>query len=118
MSENSVTSVATGRTLELSSRNEENCRKLILSSMRIGQWRTQEKISGRVQGRGSGLVGGRGAEPPGRRRIFENLQKIPEENCKKYCIFAYFAKKFQNNELNFGVFGRKKKLFGKILRKF
>ena len=30
-----------------------------------------------VQGRGSGLVGGPGAEPPGRQRIFENLQKIP-----------------------------------------
>ena len=48
---------------------------------------------GGVQGRGSGLVWGRGAEPPGRRRIFENLQKIPEENWKKCCIFAYFATK-------------------------
>ena len=39
------------------------------------------KNFGGVQGRGSGLVGGPGGgAPPGRRRIFENLQKIPEEN--------------------------------------
>ena len=80
------------------------------------QWRTQEKISGGgVQGRGSGLVGGPGAaKPPGRRRIFENLQKIPEENGKKCCIFAYFAKKFQNHAVNFCAFGRKTQLFGKF----
>ena len=68
--------------------------------------------------RGGVKVGGPGAESPGRRRIFENLQKIPEENCKKCCIFAYFAKKFQNHALNFRAFGRKTQLFEEILRKF
>ena len=58
----------------------------------INQWRTQEKISG-VRGNGSGLVGGPGAEPPGRRRILENLQKIPEENCKN----AVFSRILQKN---------------------
>ena len=38
---------------------------------------------------------------------FENLQKIPEENCKNCCIFAYFAKKFQKHAFNFRAFGRK-----------
>ena len=38
------------------------------------QWRTQEKISGGFKVL-AGLVGSPGAEPPGRRRIFENLQK-------------------------------------------
>ena len=56
---------------------------------------------------GSGLVGG-----PGRRRIFENLQKIPEENCNKCCILAYFAKKFQKHALNFRAFGRKTIVWG------
>ena len=54
-----------------------------------------KNFGGGVQGRGSGLVGGPGAEPPGRRRIFENLQKIHEENGKKCCIFDYFAKNFK-----------------------
>ena len=134
------------------------------------QWRTQEKISGGVQGRGSGLVGGPGGGAPRtpenfrkfakkfRRKlqkllyfrlfckeitnpsvkflrvwtkntigwenfekilkIFENLQKIPEENCKNRCIFAYFAKKLQNHALNFRAFGRKTQFGGEIWRKF
>ena len=57
-------------------------------------------------------------EPPGRRRIFENLQKIPEENCKNWCIFAYFAKIFQNHAVNFRAFGRKTQLFGKFWENF
>ena len=35
-----------------------------------------------------GYTVGFGAEPAGRRKIFENFQKIPEENCKNCCIFA------------------------------
>ena len=50
-------------------------------------------------------------------KIFENLQKIPEENCKNG-IFAYFAKKLQNRAFNFRAFGRKTQLVGEILRKF
>ena len=77
------------------------------------------KISG-GQGRGSVLVGGPGGAepPPGRRKIFESLQKIPEANCKNCCIFAYFAKKLQIHALNICTFGRKTQLVGKILRKF
>ena len=52
------------------------------------------------------------------RKIFENLQKIPEENCNNCCIFAYFAKKLQNQALNFRAFGRKTQLVGEILRIF
>ena len=44
------------------------------------------KNFGGVQGRGPGLVGGPGAEPPGGRKIFENLQKK-------------FLKKIAKNEL-------------------
>ena len=51
-------------------------------------------------------------------KIFENFQKIPEENCKNGCIFAYFAKKLQNHALNFRAFGRKTQFVGEILRKF
>ena len=53
----------------------------------------QEKITGGVQGRGSGLVGGPGAEPHGHRKIFENLQKIP----KKIAKIAVFSPIFPIN---------------------
>ena len=65
----------------------------------------------------AGLVGGLGAEPPGRRRIFENLQRNSRRKLQKCCIFAYFAKKFQNHALNFRAFGRKTQLFGEIFDK-
>ena len=74
----------------------------------------RKKFRGGEHFRGSAWEGVRGAEPPGRRRIFENLQKIPEENGKKCCIFAYFAKKFKNHAVNFCAFGRKTQLFGKF----
>ena len=48
--------------------------------------------------------GVRGAEHRRRRRIFENLKKISEEDCKN--IFAYFANNFQNHALTYRVFGR------------
>ena len=47
---------------------------------------------GGFQGRVSGLVGGPGGGSPRTPENFENWKKIPEENCKKCCIFAYFAK--------------------------
>ena len=99
------------------------------------QWLRRKTFPG-VQGRGSGLVGGPGAEPPGpptrpepdartpdpeppgRRNIFENLQKIPEENSKNCCIFPYFAKKLQKHALNFRAFRVNTQLVGEILRKF
>ena len=43
----------------------------------------------------AGLVGGPGAEPPGRRRIFENLQKIPYENCKNAVFSPILQKHFK-----------------------
>ena len=66
----------------------------------------------------AGLVRGPGAEPPGRRRIFENLKKIPKENCQKCSILAYFAKKIQNSALNFRAFGRKPQLVWEFLENF
>ena len=68
---------------------------------RTTQWRTQEKIWG-VHGKGSGLVGGPWSEPPPheQQRIFENLQKIPEENCKMlYC--RLFCKKISKPRVKF-----------------
>ena len=67
----------------------------------------------------AGLVGGsRGEAPPGRTRIFENLQKISYENCKKCIIVAYFSKKLTKQALVFSTFGRKTQLLGKSLRRF
>ena len=52
------------------------------------QWRTQEKISG---GGGfkvmAGLVGGPGGRAPGRRKIFENLQKKFLKKIAKHALF-------------------------------
>ena len=60
------------------------------------QWRTQEKISGGgVQGRGSGLVGGPGGGAPRTPENFRKFAKNSLRKLQKYCIFAYFAKKFQ-----------------------
>ena len=56
------------------------------------QWRTQEKISGGVQGRGSGLVGSPGAEP----QIAKNavFSPILQRNYKTTCsIFARLDEK-------------------------
>ena len=61
---------------------------------------------------------GPGADPPDAGEFSKICKKIPEENCKKCCIFAYFAKKFQNHALNFRAFGRKTQLFGEILKIF
>ena len=71
---------------------------MIIPSMKtieVSQWRTQEKFRGGVQGRGSGLVGGPGAEPHGRGRIFENLQKIPEENGNNAVFSPILQKNFK-----------------------
>ena len=58
------------------------------------------------QCRGSGLVGGAGGEapPPDAGEFSKICNKIPEENCQKCCIFAQFAKEFQNHALNFRAF--------------
>ena len=76
------------------------------------QWRTQEKISGgsKVGGPASYWAPGGGA--PGRQRIVENLEKNSGRKLQKCCIFAYFAKKFQNHALNFRAFGRKTIVLG------
>ena len=55
------------------------------------QWRTQEKLQGfKVM---AGLVGGPGADHPGRQRIFENLQKYFSRKLQKCIILAYFSNK-------------------------
>ena len=51
-----------------------NARQEEKANDHTAQWRTQEKISRVVQGYGR-LSRGPGAEPPGRRKIFEILQK-------------------------------------------
>ena len=61
----------------------------------------------------AGLVGGPGAEPTGRRRIFENLQKISYENCKKRIILAYFSINLTNLALIFRVFRQKTQIVRK-----
>ena len=40
-------------------------------------------------------MGGPWAEPPWRRKNFENLQKIPEENCKNAVISPILQKHFK-----------------------
>ena len=50
----------------------------------------------------AGLVGDPGAEPPGRRRIFE-LKKI----AKNALFWPIFQSKFKKPALNFSAFGRK-----------
>ena len=83
----------------------------LLSLLSLLQWRTQENISG-VQGyyrprKGSGS----GAEPPGHRRIFENLEKTFLRKWKHCIIFVYFSNKFPKPALNFCVFWRKTQFF-------
>ena len=63
-----------------------------------------------VQGRGSGIVGGR--SPPNAGEFSKICKKIHEENCQKCCIFAYFVKKFQKHAVNFRAFERKNNYFG------
>ena len=77
-----------------------------------------EKISG-FQGRGSGLVGGPGGSVP--RRIFENLQKIPEKIAKmlyfrlfckeisKLCV--KFLRVWTKNTIVWGKFEKSLKIF-------
>ena len=64
--------------------------------------------------------GFRGVESPGRRRIFENLQNIPKENCKMH--YLAFCPENLIWAAKSRAFGRKTKLFwrnfAKIWRKF
>ena len=46
--------------------------------------------------------------------MFEILQKISKEDCKKFIILAYFQRKFQSPALNYRVFGQKHNWFGKF----
>ena len=65
----------------------------------------------------AGLVGGPGAEPPGRRRIFENLQKY---FLRKFQIMHYFGLFFKENlKTQRYIFARldEKQLVGESLRK-
>ena len=65
----------------------------------------------------AGLVGGPGAKPPGRQRIFENLQKCLSRKLQKCIILAYFSKTSTNLALIFRAFGRQPH-FWEILRIF
>ena len=50
----------------------------------------------------AGLVGGPGGGAPGRRRIFENLQKNFPKKIEKNALFlAYFSKNLRNHALIF-----------------
>ena len=49
----------------------------------------------------AGLVGGPGAEPPGRQRIFENLQKNFLKKIAKMHYFSIFFEKFKKPCVNF-----------------
>ena len=73
-----------------------------------------KNFGGGVQGRGSGLVGGPGAEIPGSRRIFENLKKFLKKIAQNAVFSPILQRKFQNHAVNFCAFGRKTQLFGKF----
>ena len=62
---------------------------------------------------GPASEGVRWAEPPGRRRIFENLQKIPEENGKNAVFSPILQRNFKTMR---SIFARldEKQLFGKF----
>ena len=72
-----------------------------------------------VQGRGSGLVEGRGrrGSPPDAGEFSKFCKKIPEENCKKMLYFRLFCKKNSKPCVKFSRVWTKKQLFGEILRK-
>ena len=63
----------------------------------------------------TGLVGGPGAELPGRWRIFENVQKNFLRKLQKVHYFSIFFKKnLTNHALIFRAFGRKTQIVGKF----
>ena len=70
---------------------------MIIPSMKtieVSQWRTQEKFRGGVQGRGSGLVGGPGAEPPKKMAKNAVFSPILQKNFKTMrSIFARLDEK-------------------------
>ena len=61
-------------------------------------------------------MGGPGAEPPGRRRIFEKFQKISYENCSKCIILAYFSKNLTNHAVIFRAFAGKAQILENFLK--
>ena len=65
-----------------------------------------------VQGYGRPCMGSGGGAPPGRRRIFENLQKYFLRKLQKCIILAYLSKKFNKPCVNFFAFGRKTQIVG------
>ena len=87
----------------------------------MGQWRTQEKISGGFKVM-AGLVEGPGAEPPGRRRIFENLQRKFLKKIAKMQYFGLFCKNISKPCVKFSRVKTKNTIgwgnFEKILKIF
>ena len=67
------------------------------------QWRTQEKISGGVQGRGSGLVGGPWGGAP---RTPENFRKFSKNSPRKLQKLLYFRLLCQEITKPCGKFSR------------
>ena len=55
-----------------------------------GHWRLQDFGSGGGHFKGVGHRGGPGAEPPGRRTTFENLQKSLRKITKNYYLSIFF----------------------------
>ena len=67
----------------------------------------------------AGLVGGPGADSPGRRRIFENLQNIFLKKIAKNAFLKHiFQKGLTNHEFIIRAFRRKTQILGKFLRNF
>ena len=56
--------------------------------------------------------GSGGGAPPDAGEFSKIFKKIPEENCKKCSIFAYFAKKVQNHAVNFRALDEKHNCLG------
>ena len=66
----------------------------------------------------AGLVWGPRAEPPGRRRIFENLQKEFLRKLPKMHYFSIFFKRFNKPYVNFSRLWTKNTICWEILRNF
>ena len=92
------------------------------------QWRTQEKISGGGFKVMAGLIGGPGAKRPGRRRIFEKLQKDFLRKLQKMHYFSisfkeiwqtmrYFFARLDEKHKFMGNFEKFSKIFKKYILK-
>ena len=86
------------------------------------QWRTQEKISGGAQGRGSGLVGGPGGGAPLTPENFRKFAKNSRRKLQTLLYFRLFCKEITKPCVKFSRVSRKNTTgrgnFEKILKIF